>query len=44
MTNLRDFFYDGAIKYKNKQLENMFLYSHLIAIVDPATFLIKKNI
>ena len=42
MTNLKDFFYDGTINYKNKKVENMFLYSHLVAIVDPKRFSMNK--
>ncbi len=42
MTNLKDFFYDGTVHYKNKAIENMFLYSHLVAIVDPQTFQMSK--
>jgi hypothetical protein len=42
MTNLKDFFYDGTVNYKNKAVENMFLYSHLVAIVDPNKFSMSK--
>ena len=35
MTNLQDFFYDGIINSMSKSVENMFIYSHLVAIVDP---------
>ena len=38
MTNLQDFFYDKTIASMSKQIDNLFIYSHLVAIVDPETF------
>jgi hypothetical protein len=38
MTNLQDFFYDKTVNWISKPIKNMFLYSHLVAIVDPEVF------
>jgi hypothetical protein len=40
MTNLQDFFYDKTINWKSHPINSMFIYSHMVAIVDPDTFTI----
>ena len=42
MTNLQDFFYDKTINWKSQPIYNIFIYSHMVAIVDPDKFTISN--
>ena len=44
MTNLQDFFYDGAVNYMSKSVDNVFVFSHMVAIVDPLRFVRPSSI
>lgn len=43
MTNLQDFFYDKTINWKSEPINSMFIYSHLVTIVDPDSFTISST-
>jgi hypothetical protein len=38
MTNLQDYFYNRTLAWKNTEINRIFLYSHLVCMVDPVTF------
>ena len=44
MTNLQDFFYEKTISWMSKPIDNIFIYSHLVAIVDPEVFSLEPKL
>jgi hypothetical protein len=44
ITNLQDFFYNKTLTWKNSPVNSMFIFSHLVATVDPLTFTSEPNI
>lgn len=43
ISNLQDFFYNRTLTWKNTAIDNVFIYSHLVALVDPMKFNVKPN-
>jgi hypothetical protein len=38
MTNLQDYFYNRTLQWKNTPIDRVFIFSHIVALVDPITF------
>lgn len=43
MTNLQDFFYSKTLSWQNTPVDRVFIYSHLVAVVDPLKFSVDPN-